>query len=68
MNAVVDIVEQDFIVRVLGNGEPDRVSPALDRQPAAGIGMTEVAEIVQRGIIGGEFFTVRAAGPAEPGA
>ena len=68
MNAVVDIVEQDFTVYVLGNGEADRVSPALGRQPAAGIGMTEVAEIAQGGVIGDEFCSPRAAGPAEPGA
>jgi hypothetical protein len=68
MSAIVDVVEQDFIVRVLGNGEPDGVSPAFGRQPAAGIGMTEVAEIAQRSIIGGEFSSVGAARPAEAGA
>ena len=68
MSAVVDVVKQDFIVLVLGNGEADRVSQPLGGQPAAGTGVTEVAEIAQRSIIRGEFLAGRAAHPAEAGA
>ena len=68
MSTVVDVVKQDFIVLVLGDGKADGVSPALGRQPATGTGVTEVAEIAQRKIIGGEFSSVRAAHPAEGGA
>jgi len=68
MSAVVDVINQDFIVLVLGNGEADGVSPAFSRQAAAGTGVTEVAEIVQRRIVGSEFFAVRAAHPAKASA
>src|SRR5215469_8085284 len=68
MSAVVDVVKQDFIVLILGNGEADGVSQPLGGQPAAGTGVTEVAEIAQRRIIGGEFSSLRAAYSAEAGA